>query len=76
MPVEELYNSEIFRGSLGRLHIGPQLVVGNTADGHIQLFGTGSNQDVWSDWQQNAGGGWAGWNDFGGKGIKFYPGQP
>ena len=57
---------------LGGGNIDPQLVVGNTADGRIQLFGTGQNQDVWSDWQQNAGGSWAGWSDFGGEGIQMY----
>lgn len=52
-------------------NVDPQLVVGNTADGRVQLFGTGVNQDIWSNWQQ-ASGDWAGWSDFGGKGLKFY----
>ncbi|HVC90264.1 MAG TPA: hypothetical protein VND66_06545 [Acidobacteriaceae bacterium] len=56
---------------LGGANIDPKLVVGNTADGRIQLFGTGSNQDVWSDWQLNSAGAWSGWTDFGGKGIQF-----
>ena len=62
---------------LGGNNIDPQLVVGNTADGRIQLFGVGANQDIWSAWQLTHGGwnGWSGWSDFGGKGITFYPGQ-
>jgi hypothetical protein len=52
--------------------IDARLVVGNTLDGRIQLFGIGQNNDVWSDWQ-TGNGGWAGWSDFGGQGIAFYP---
>lgn len=48
------------------------LVVGNTADGSIQVFGIGQNHDVWSDWETGENGDWAGWSDFGGNGIVFY----
>ena len=60
---------------MGGSNIDPQLVVGNTADGRIQLFGIGYNRDVWSNWQSSNNGDWAGWNDFGGKGMDFYPNQ-
>jgi hypothetical protein len=60
---------------MGGAGLDPQLVVGNTADGRIQLFGISYNHDVWSDWQQPVGG-WSGWGDFGGRGIKFYSCQP
>ena len=49
-----------------------QLVVSNTLDGRIQLFGVGRNGDIWSDWLQTPDGAWNGWVDFGGRGIKFY----
>jgi hypothetical protein len=53
------------------------LVVGNTADGRIQLFTTGRNGDIWSDWQTAASGtSWAGWTDFGGSGLALYPSLP
>ncbi len=53
------------------------LVVGNTADGRMQLFTTGINGDTWSDWQTAASGtNWSGWTDFGGKGLALYPNQP
>jgi hypothetical protein len=43
------------------------------ADGRIQLFGVGSNQNVWSDKQlPDASDHWEGWTDFGGKGVKVY----
>jgi hypothetical protein len=61
---------------LGGSHIDPRLVVGNTADGRIQLFGIGANRDVWSNWLSSGTGGWAGWTDFGGKGMEFYPNLP
>ncbi|HEX4759026.1 MAG TPA: hypothetical protein VH308_13635 [Terracidiphilus sp.] len=52
--------------------VNPSLVVGNTQDGRIQLFTTGSNGDVWSDWQTSASGStWSGWTDFGGNGLTF-----
>jgi len=58
--------------NLGRAVVDPGLVVDNTADGRIQLFATGGNGDVWSDWQTSAGGNtWAGWTGFGGNGLKF-----
>ena len=62
---------------MGGSAMDPQLVVSSTADGRMQLFGVSkiSPYDVWSDWQPISGG-WNGWNDFGGKGIKFYPDQP
>ena len=56
-------------------HVGPQLVVSSTADGRMQLFGTGQANDVWSNWQLSPGGSWAGWSDFGGKGLNFYLNQ-
>ena len=46
-----------------------------TADGRIQIFGIGGNQDLWSNWQQTPGGAWNGWADFGGHGLRFYSGQ-
>jgi hypothetical protein len=49
-----------------------QLLVSNTLDGRIQLFGVGRNGDIWSDWQQAPRGAWSGWTDFGGAGINFY----
>ena len=60
---------------MGGSGIDPQLVVSSTVDGRIQIFGIGSNQDVWSDWQPT-GGGWNGWVDFGEGGMTFYAGQP
>lgn len=57
---------------LGGPQLDPRLVVGNTADGRMQLFGIGQNRDVWSNWQARDDGAWAGWSDFGGKGIEFY----
>lgn len=44
-----------------------QIVVSSTADGRMQLFTTGSNGDVWTNWQTAAGGSgnWNGWSDFG-----------
>ena len=48
-----------------------QLAAGNTADGRIQIFAIGSNGEIWSDWQTSSGGGWSGWTDFGGSGIRF-----
>lgn len=56
---------------LGGVRIDSPLVVGNTADGRMQLFGTGPNRDVWSNWQVSADGGWAGWANFGGNGVRF-----
>jgi hypothetical protein len=52
--------------------VNPSLVVGNTQDGRIQIFTTGSNGDVWSDWQISASEStWSGWTDFGGNGLSF-----
>jgi hypothetical protein len=48
-----------------------QLVAGNTADGRIQIFGVGSNGDVWSTWQTSGGDCWSKWTDFGGNGVNF-----
>ena len=58
---------------MGGSNIDPRLVVGNMADGRIQLFGTGSNQNVWSDKQlpENSDR-WEGWADFAGNGVNFY----
>ncbi len=55
-----------------------QLVVGNTADFRIQLFGIGADGHVYSDWQATSGGGWAGWSDFGhpAGGGRFYAPMP
>ena len=47
-----------------------KLVAGNTADGRIQLFGIGTNDNVWSDWQTGSGN-WSTWTDFGGNGLNF-----
>ncbi|MBV8906280.1 MAG: hypothetical protein JOZ22_21795 [Acidobacteriia bacterium] len=58
---------------LGWLGPDPQLTVANTEDGRLQLFGAGENGDIWSNWQTSAGGPWAGWSDFGGKGLKLGP---
>jgi hypothetical protein len=58
---------------MGGANIDPRLVVSNTADGRIQLFGTGSNHDVWSDRQRmGSGDRWEGWTDFRGKGVQLY----
>lgn len=59
--------------NLGAVRIDAPLVVGNTADGRMQLFAVGPNSDVWSNWQTSANGAWAGWSDFGGRGVEFYP---
>jgi len=56
---------------LGGANINPKLVVGNTVDGRIQLFGIGRNRGVWSNWQSTDGHNWVGWTDLGGKGIRF-----
>lgn len=48
-----------------------RLVAGNTADGRIQIFGIGSNGNVWSDWQTAGANGWSGWTDFGGNGLSL-----
>ena len=58
--------------NLGEANVNPHLVVGNTADGRIQLFAVGSNHEVWSNWQQANMDNWDGWQDFSGKGIRFY----
>jgi hypothetical protein len=52
---------------LGATPLGSDLVVGNTQDGRIQVFGIGGNGDVWSDWQasQPPASPWNGWSDFG-----------
>ncbi len=44
-----------------------QIVVSSTADGRMQIFTTGNNGDVWTNWQTAAGGSgsWNGWTDFG-----------
>ncbi len=57
---------------LGGPEVDPRLVIGNTLDGRLQLFSTGENGDVWSNWQVSGGGAWAGWSDFGGRGTQFY----
>ena len=61
---------------MGGNNMDSKLVVGNTADGRMQLFGIGYNNDVWSSWQSTTGSGWVGWADFGGRGTTFYPGHP
>jgi hypothetical protein len=57
---------------MGEANIDSNLVVGNMADGHIQLFGTGSNHNVWSDKQLDTSDRWQGWADFDGKGVQFF----
>ncbi len=57
---------------MGGSNMDLRLVVGNMADGRIQLFGTGSNQDVWLDRQVDRSDRWGGWSDFGGKGVQLY----
>ena len=57
---------------MGGSNLDPELVVGNTAEGRIQLIGTGSNGDVWSDTQLGGSDRWAGWTDFGGQGVRLY----
>ncbi len=37
---------------LGGSNMNSRLVVGNTADGRIQLFSIGANRDVWSNWRK------------------------
>jgi hypothetical protein len=52
--------------------VNSSLVVSNTLDGRIQLFGTGPDGDTWSNWQTAASGTtWSGWADFGGNGLMF-----
>lgn len=57
--------------SVGVAQLRSQLVLGNNADGRLQLFGIGGNGDVWSNWQSSEDGNWAGWVDFGGQGLQF-----
>jgi hypothetical protein len=58
--------------NLGRSPVDSKLVIGNTADGRIQLFASGENGEVWSNWQTAASGNhWAGWTSFGGSALKF-----
>lgn len=62
--------------TLGRLVADSELIVGNTADGRMQIFGASDRGDVLSNWQTAPSGEkWAGWSDFGGKGLKFYSAQ-
>ena len=35
------------------------------SDGSLDIFGIGSNGDVWNDYETNGGAGWANWNDLG-----------
>lgn len=63
-------------GSGGSTPWNPQFVIGNTIDQRLQVFAIGSDNDVWSIWQDpNLTGGWSSWTDFGGNGLKFFPGQ-
>jgi hypothetical protein len=55
------------------------LVVGNTNDGRLQVFGVceTSPYDVYSNYQQTAGGAWqSSWASFSSGGLIFYHGQP
>lgn len=61
--------------NLGGSNIDPELLVGNTADGRIELFSVGSNREVWTDWQLSNVRHWSGWSDLGGKGVGFYSDQ-
>jgi hypothetical protein len=57
----------------------PHLVVGNTNDGRLQVFGVceTSPYDVYSNYQQTAGGAWqSSWASFSSGGLIFYHGQP
>jgi hypothetical protein len=57
---------------MGGSNVDLRLAVGNMADGRIQLFGRGSNQNVWSDKELDSSDHWEGWTDFGGKGVEIY----
>jgi len=69
------YGQWNFLGGAGTLS---RLVVSNTADGRMQLFAVGADNNIVSDWQTTAGNGnlWSGWQDFGGTGLALYYGQP
>jgi hypothetical protein len=56
---------------MGGSNLDPGLAVGNAADGRIQLFGTGSNHELWSN-RMDTGDHWVGWTDFGRKEDKAY----
>jgi hypothetical protein len=59
---------------MGGSNLDPKLIVGNTAGGGIQLFGTGPNKDLWSN-KLDTGDRWMGWTAFGGKEVKVYASQ-
>ncbi len=70
--------------NLGGAAMDPHLVVGNTNDGRLQVFGvstsTGTNGTIYSNWQTTDGGNWNGWystgNNSGGiPGLRLYKGQ-
>ena len=55
----------------------PQLMLGNNANGALQVFGIGTGtHDVWSVYQNSPGGSWSSIFDQGGNGTMFYYGQP
>ena len=41
------------------------LAVGQNADGRLEVFGVGLDNNVWHIWQQSAGGGWSDWDGLG-----------
>ena len=61
---------------MGGSNLDPELMVGNTAEGRIQLIGTGSNHNVWLDGQLDSSDRWAGWADVGGNGVRVYALHP
>lgn len=55
----------------------PNLVVGNTNDGRLQVFGVNSSGTVYSNWQEKPGGVWNNsWTSFNNSSsLTFYRGQ-
>lgn len=71
-------NWESITGTNGTGLLNPNLVVGNTNDGRLQVFGVNSSGTVYSNWQGRPGDSWNGsWTSFGNSsGLAFYKDQP
>jgi len=58
---------DILYGTSAAIVLGGAATVGANADGHLEVFGNGTDHALYHNWQTSPGGGWSGWSSLGGR---------
>ena len=58
---------DIYYGTSAAIALEGVAAVGSNADGRMEIFGNGTDDAIWHNWQTAPNNGWSGWNSLGGR---------